>query len=131
MGGYSADEPGRPREAGNILPGEEGQGQIARLMAALRRQPPAAFAGIPVAFTDDYSAGVGEESATGARYPLPLDQANVLHYRFADGGFVMVRPSGTEPKLKLYFSVVGRSKTEAETRLAAVKADTLARMGLA
>lgn len=113
------------------LPGQAGQDRIAGLMARLRRQPPAAFAGIPVAFTDDYATGVGTAHASGATYPLTLGQANVLHYRFADGGFVLVRPSGTEPKLKIYFSVTGPDPEEAGRRLAAVRAAALAQMDLA
>lgn len=112
------------------LPGQEGQAQIAALMADLRQAPPAAVAGIPIAYTDDYATGIGIDHATGATYPLPLEKANVLHYRFADGGFVMVRPSGTEPKLKLYFSVTGGDRGEAEAKLAAVRADVLRRMKL-
>jgi phosphoglucomutase len=112
------------------LPGKEGQAQIARMMEALRQNPPTAFGGVPVAYADDYAVGTGVTMATGERYPLALGKANVLHYRFADGGFVMVRPSGTEPKLKLYFSVRGESKADAEAKLQAVRADTLARMGL-
>lgn len=112
------------------LPGKEGQEQIAALMAGLRREPPTQFGGIPVAYTDDYSSGVGVDHATGQTYPLTLGRANVLHYRFVDGGFVMVRPSGTEPKLKIYFSVVGQDGAAAERLLAAVRADALRRMGL-
>jgi len=112
------------------LPGKEGQERISALMDQLRRQPPVAFAGIPVASTDDYATGTGRHNAAGETYDLPLEPANVLHYRFADGGFVMVRPSGTEPKLKLYCSMVGRSRREAEERLQAVQADALRHMGL-
>jgi phosphoglucomutase len=112
------------------LPGQEGQAQIAALMDRLRQHPPQAFGPVPIAFTDDYAAGAGRDHGTGQTYPLGLGTANVLHYRFADGGFVMVRPSGTEPKLKVYFSVVGRNKAEAEKRLADVKADALQLMGL-
>jgi phosphoglucomutase len=111
------------------LPGQEGQARIAALMDRLRQAPPTAFGSIPVAFADDYATGEGRD-CWGETYPLALDKANVLHYRFADGGFVMVRPSGTEPKLKLYFSVTGRDRAEAERRLAAVKADTLHLMGV-
>lgn len=112
------------------LPGQEGQARIRRMMDDLRSEPPTAFAGIPVAHTDDYLEGTGTDHATGATHRLELGRANVLHYRFADGGFVMVRPSGTEPKLKLYFSVVGPSEAEAIELLGAVQADMLARMGL-
>jgi phosphoglucomutase len=113
------------------LPGQEGQVRTAALMDRLRQDPPVAFGSIPVAFTDDYATGEGRDHWMGHTHPLALDRANVLHYRFADGGFVMVRPSGTEPKLKLYFSVTGKDRAEAEQRLAAVKADTLHIMELA
>jgi len=113
------------------LPGQEGQARIAALMGSLRQDPPTAFGGIPVAYTDDYGTGLGREHVTGRTYELALQKADVLHYRFADGGFVMVRPSGTEPKLKLYFSVTGPSLEEAEQRLKAVKQDLLVRLGLA
>jgi phosphoglucomutase len=112
------------------LPGKDGQARIAELMTSLRQHPPTQFAGIPVAVTDDYQTGVSLDHSTNTQAALTLEQANVLHYRFADGGFVMVRPSGTEPKLKLYFSVVGRDRAEAQDRLAAVKAATLQMMGL-
>ncbi|MCG0238379.1 MAG: phospho-sugar mutase [Firmicutes bacterium] len=112
------------------LPGKEGQERIQALVDSLRRDPPEAFGGIPVAYRDDYLLGEGVECGTGRRYPLTLGRANVLHYRFADGGFVMVRPSGTEPKLKVYFSVVGRDGAEAEALLARVREDALRRLGL-
>jgi phosphoglucomutase len=113
------------------LPGKEGQAQIAAMMESLRQNPPASFGGIPIAYTDDYATQTGVDHAAGSTYPLALGRANVLHYRFADGGFVMVRPSGTEPKLKLYFSVVGENLAGAQAKLDQVKADTLRRMGLA
>jgi phosphoglucomutase len=112
------------------LPGKEGQAQIVALMEQLRRQPPIQFAGVPVAYIDDYGAGKGVDVAGRTEYALALGKANVLHFRFADGGFVMVRPSGTEPKLKLYFSVTGPDLSAAEQRLAAVRAETLQIMGL-
>jgi len=112
------------------LPGKDGQARIAALMASLRTDPPAAFAGIPVAFRDDYAAGTGVELATGRTYALALGRSDVLHYRFADGGFVMVRPSGTEPKLKLYVSVVGSDEAAAAQLRDRVMAAALERMGL-
>lgn len=113
------------------LPGKDGQARIAALMEALRKEPPARFGDIPVAFVDDYAAGTCLEAATGQVSPLALGKANVLHYRFADGGFVMVRPSGTEPKLKIYVSVAGASEEEAAARVREVMADALRQMGLA
>ena len=99
------------------LPGKDGLARMGALMAGLRANPPERFGPLLVESVDDY--------ATGA---LPLGPADVLHYRTARGEFVMVRPSGTEPKLKLYVAVVGDSAAEAEQRLQAVTAAALARL---
>ena len=112
------------------LPGREGQAEISAKMEMLRSRPPRALGGLPVAFTDDYSSGTGVDHTTGSTYPLALGQADVLHFRFADGGFVMVRPSGTEPKLKLYFSVCGQTRNDAEVRLEEIRAEALSVLGL-
>lgn len=95
------------------LPGKDGLVRMAELMANLRKDPPAAFGPLKVAWTDDYLTGVSRNPRTRKERPLTLGKADVLHYRFADGGFVLVRPSGTEPKLKIYVSVVGQGKLEA------------------
>lgn len=112
------------------LPGLEGQARIGQMMDSLRSIPPLDFAGVPVAFTDDYATGTGVDHTQGSHYALALGRANVIHYRFADGGFVMVRPSGTEPKLKLYASVRGNTQAEAQQRVRAVLADAMQQMGL-
>ena len=72
------------------------------LMSGLRQTPPTAIAGLKVEQVVDYSA-----EGTG------LPKANVLEYRLEGGAKFMVRPSGTEPKIKTYLSAVG--KTEAES----------------
>ena len=112
------------------LPGKDGVQRMKALMADLRANPPKAFGELAVAFVDDYAAGTST-SATGEVGPLALGQADVLHYRFADGGFVMVRPSGTEPKLKVYVSVKGKDLPDAQRLLTQVMQAALARMGLA
>lgn len=112
------------------MPGQDGQQQIIRLMDKLRRDAPRAIGEEPIVFRDDYLSGIRDEVETGACSPLPLDRLNVLHYRFGDGGFVLVRPSGTEPKLKLYFSTIAPSAEASEVRLGRIKAATLQLMGL-
>jgi phosphoglucomutase len=112
------------------LPGKEGQAQMAALMDRLGQTPPAAMGGLAVRCVDDYRTGIRLETATGRQTLLDLAKANVLHYRFANGGFVMVRPSGTEPKLKLYFSVRARDPAAAHAWLQAVKQATLQMIGL-
>lgn len=79
--------------------GKEGQARSAGLMAKVCRDSSNSIGGIPVAFTDDYAVGTGEGHGVGRTYPSALNKANVIH--FADEGFDMIRPPGTEPKLKL------------------------------
>lgn len=54
---------------------------------------------------------------------MTLPVSNVLRYSFQGGGFVMARPSGTEPKIKFYFCLKGKDRAEAKQRLSAVKDD--------
>lgn len=111
------------------LPGKDGLQQMATMMAGLRANPPHQFGPLRVAFIDDYQAGTSTALPTGAVSPLELGTANVLHYRFNSGGFVMVRPSGTEPKLKIYFSVAAGGPAEAQELLAEVRTAALRRLG--
>lgn len=113
------------------LPGRDGILRMREIMADLRREPVLRFGPLEVADVDDYASGISRSVAGGASRPLELGRADVLHYRFDDGGFVMVRPSGTEPKLKIYFSVRGADKPQAEALLAAVRSEALHRLGLA
>lgn len=75
------------------------------LMAGLRKAPPASIAGLAVESVVDYSAG-----GTG------LPAADVLEYRLAGGAKFMVRPSGTEPKIKTYFTTKGKDLAEAQAK---------------
>ena len=83
--------------------GESGMKAMRGIMARLRGKPPAEIAGYAVEGMTDYQSG-----ATG------LPKANVLEYRLSGGAKLIVRPSGTEPKLKVYFSAVGGSEAEAD-----------------
>jgi phosphomannomutase len=74
-------------------------------MAALRRAPPPALLGRPIAWTEDVQAGV-RRHADGREEPSRLPRADVVVVQ-GDGARVVVRPSGTEPKLKVYLEVVG------------------------
>lgn len=80
---------------------------IPRLMASLRAQPPAAFGERSVAAAEDLAAGTGE-----------VPTGDVLRYRLADGSRVIVRPSGTEPKLKVYIDARAGSKENARAAVA-------------
>ncbi len=112
------------------LKGKEGVDRMAEIMADLRANPVTFFGPESVQFADDYLSQTSLEIATGGQTALQLGAANVLHYRFANGGFVMVRPSGTEPKLKIYFSVCGPDLEQAHVLLDGVRAAALDRLGL-
>ncbi|MCI5760396.1 phospho-sugar mutase [Bilifractor sp. LCP19S3_H10] len=86
------------------FPGLSGMDKMAGIMAELRQNPPADFAGRKVVSVTDYE----EPEKTG------LPKANVLIYGLEDGASVVVRPSGTEPKIKAYYTTKGKDLAEAE-----------------
>ena len=92
--------------------GESGMHTMQSIMAKLRAHAPAAIAGVKVAGVTDY-----EHDDTG------LPKADVLEYRLENGAKLMVRPSGTEPKIKVYLSAVAGSEAEADAINAQMVAD--------
>ena len=99
-----------------MLPGEDGSLRMARIMAQLRQQPPAEWDGIPVESWVDYEPGrcYRGDSVT----ELGLQGSNVLEYRLATGEKLIVRPSGTEPKIKIYALMQGVTAEQADDRAA-------------
>jgi phosphomannomutase len=87
------------------LPGEDGERRIATIMAALRCSPPSELLGHPVTEVDDVAAGL-RRTADGHEAKLALPRADVLVWRAGERVRVVVRPSGTEPELKVYLEVV-------------------------
>ncbi len=85
--------------------GMDGQKQIADMMAAYRTQPPSAINGSSVVHLLDYQTGTGENLKSGQTWKLTLPVSNVLQFILEDGSKISARPSGTEPKIKFYFSV--------------------------
>jgi phosphoglucomutase len=88
--------------------GEDGMIRMGKIMDSLRKNAPAEIAGAKVSGWSDYEASV---TSDGKKIDLP--KSSVLEYRLENGGKVIVRPSGTEPKIKAYLS--GRGKTKAES----------------
>ena len=85
--------------------GMDGQKEIARMMDRFRSNPPQVLHGIPVEHLLDYSSGTGKNLRTGENRNLGLPKSNVLQFVLEDGSKISARPSGTEPKIKFYFSV--------------------------
>jgi phosphoglucomutase len=85
--------------------GMHGQEEIAAMMEGYRSNPPSTIAGIAVKSILDYQQQVGKNLESDEIYPLTLPKSNVLQFLLADGTKISARPSGTEPKIKFYFSV--------------------------
>ena len=104
------------------FPGLSGMDKMAGIMQKLRDEPPAEFAGHKVVTVADYKARTLTELATGKITPIDLPAANVLIYALEGGATVVVRPSGTEPKIKTYFTTLGKDLAEAEAQKDALAA---------
>jgi phosphoglucomutase len=96
--------------------GLEGEERISAIMADWRLHPPAEVAGVRVDTVLDYVNGLDG-----------LRAENVLKYVLADGSWFCLRPSGTEPKIKVYFSVRGQTQDEASRLLSKMQKDVMAR----
>ena len=101
-----------------VMPGLDGLRKMADLMSGLRAQPPVEIAGVAVKEQKDYQDGSVVEVATGARSAMELSGSNVLRYELTDGTSLIVRPSGTEPKVKVYILASGNSKAECDEKAA-------------
>lgn len=88
------------------LSGVEGMSKIQSFMQAMREQNLNEIFGKKVVATRDYKTGVRIDHITGKQTPTGLNESDVLYYELADNSFFVVRPSGTEPKLKAYLSTV-------------------------
>ena len=90
-----------------VMPGLDGLEKMAALMKRLRTAPPADIAGVTVVTRKDYQDGTATDCATGRVTAMELKGSNVLRYELADGTTILVRPSGTEPKIKVYILTKG------------------------
>ena len=111
--------------------GLDGPAKMAKVMDDLFAAPPAAVAGRKVEQVLDYRAGTRTDVLTGARESLGLPSALVCELRLAGGAAVIVRPSGTEPKMKLYMTAKENTAAGSEQTLDEVAADMKALLGLA
>ena len=101
--------------------GESGMKRIAGIMDTLRSETPAEIAGERVVRADDYEKSVSRNLENGTESKITLPVSNVLCYYMADGSSLIVRPSGTEPKIKLYIGSVGVTEEDAIAKRTALE----------
>ncbi len=101
-----------------VMPGLDGLEKMAKLMADMRAEPPVEIGGVKVVGRRDYKDGTETDVASGKVSPIELKGSNVLRYALADGTVILVRPSGTEPKIKVYILTQGKDAAERDERIA-------------
>ena len=100
-----------------VMPGLDGLKDMAQLMKNLRENPPAEISGVKVVTRKDYTDGSVVDCATGAKSAMELSGSNVLRFELADGTTILVRPSGTEPKIKVYILTQGADSAACDANL--------------
>ena len=95
--------------------GAAGMKKMAEMMDSLRADGLKNIAGMNVITSSDYEAGIETNLKTGEKAKITLPKSNVLAYTLEGGNSVIVRPSGTEPKIKIYITAVGNTRDEAKT----------------
>jgi len=104
-----------------VFEGKNGQDEMKALLNNLRRNVPKSIANLEVKRFEDYFTGLST-LADGSTEPIELPKENVLKYVLEDTSWVAIRPSGTEPKCKFYFGVVGETMEEAKEKLKQLQA---------
>ena len=93
--------------------GSAGMQKMSDIMTNLRNAHPAKISAFKVTAYADYLNSYSKDTVTGETSEITLPKSNVLSYSLEDGGAVIVRPSGTEPKIKVYVTAVGKSQQDA------------------
>ena len=105
------------------MEGLDGTARRKRIMDGLRAQAPASFGGEAVAVVTDHIAQTVLDIQSGKTEPTGMSKSDVLYYTLANGDKVVVRPSGTEPKIKFYFLCHGENVAKVEEKIEAYKKD--------
>lgn len=100
-----------------VMPGLKGLTDMAALMNRLREAPPREISGVRVVSRKDYADGSTVDCATGKAGAMELRGSNVLRYELEDGTSVIVRPSGTEPKIKVYILTKGADEAACKANI--------------
>lgn len=96
--------------------GAAGMKKMQQIMDDLRKDPPKDLAGAKIIYTADYESGTQKDLAAGTESKTELPKSNVLAYKAEGGSGLIVRPSGTEPKIKAYITAIGTNKDDAQAK---------------
>ena len=103
--------------------GASGMERMKEIMTSLRSDPPKTIGGLKVEKVGDYIASEETDLATGAKTAIELPKSDVLAFRLEQGASVIIRPSGTEPKIKAYYTTIGDSRDAAKALEETISAD--------
>ena len=110
------------------LKGKEGADKIQAILADFREFTPITVAGKEVVAVEDYKESIHTDLTNDSTTAIDLPKSNVLKYTLADGSWFVLRPSGTEPKAKVYIGVIADVIDAADAQVAKIKEDVLARI---
>jgi phosphoglucomutase len=103
------------------LKGEEGSAKIKAILEHFREADIESFAGIKINAKEDYQLSVRIDGKNKSDLAFP--KSDVIKYFLSDGTWVAIRPSGTEPKMKFYFCVLGKNEEDAKNKYSALTQD--------
>ena len=97
-----------------VFEGASGMVKMKEIMSETRNNPPESLGGLRVLEVYDFQTGAITDTESGNKKELDFPKSNILAYTLPDGNFAIVRPSGTEPKIKVYITGCGKSKEESQ-----------------
>lgn len=110
--------------------GAAGMKKMAEIMDNLRENPPEELAGMKVVYMADYKSSIAVYAETGKTEKIDLPKSNVLSFKTNGGNGVIIRPSGTEPKIKAYITAIADSKEKSQSLADELVAEAKALMGV-
>lgn len=110
--------------------GAAGMKKMAEIMDNLRENPPEELAGMKVVYMADYRSSIAVYAETGKTEKIDLPKSNVLSFKTNGGNGVIIRPSGTEPKIKAYITAIADSKEKSQSLADELVAEAKALMGV-
>ena len=114
----------------HLVEGASGMQKMSDIMNSLREKAPEAFAGKRVVKVSDYKTSKTVDVASGEESDINLPKSNVLSYSLEDNSKVIIRPSGTEPKIKIYITACGNIRKESEEKTELISEDATMLLGV-